>query len=141
MFTGDGWFKTGDLGSLDADGCLTIRGRLKDIVLRGGENVPIVEVEMLLMAHEKVKSVGVVGVPDDRLGERVCAVVMTDPTLAPFDLEEMAAYLREKGLTPQFIPEYLVVTPEMPVTAHGKIRKSDVKQIALDSLGLSEDVH
>jgi len=141
MFTADGWFKTGDLGSLDAQGCLTIHGRLKDIVLRGGENVPIVEVEMLLLAHHKVQSVGVVGVPDERLGERVCAVVVTEPSLPQLDLEEMAAYLREKGLTPQFIPEYLVLTPEMPLTAHGKIRKSDLKQIALDSLELLDDAH
>lgn len=137
MFTPDGWFKTGDLGTLDENGCLTVRGRLKEIVLRGGENVPIVEVEMLLMTHEKVKSVSVVGVPDERLGERVCAVFVGEPTLPALDLDEMAAYLREKGLTPQFIPEYLVACAEMPVTAHGKIRKSDVKQIALDALGLS----
>jgi acyl-CoA synthetase (AMP-forming)/AMP-acid ligase II len=137
MYTPDGWFKTGDLGSLDADGCLTVRGRLKEIVLRGGENVPIVEVEILLMAHEKVKAVAVVGVPDDRLGERVCAVVVTVPTRAPLDFDEMVAYLRVCGVTPQFIPEYLVIRPEMPVTANGKIRKSDVKLVALEALGLT----
>lgn len=137
MYLADGWFKTGDLGSVSEDGYLTIGGRIKDIVLRGGENIPIVEVEMLLMSHEKVMSVSVVGVPDERLGERACAVVVSNPALPPLSFEEMGEYLAEKGLTHQFIPEYLVISPEMPVTAHGKIRKADVKEIALGALGLA----
>jgi cyclohexanecarboxylate-CoA ligase len=138
MRTRDGWFKTGDLGVVDSEGFLTVRGRLKELVLRGGENVPIVEVETLLLGHEKVKAVSLVGVPDDRLGERVAAVLVSDPSLPPLDLQEMRAYLESEGLTRQFIPEYLVLRPELPATPNGKIKRPDVKLIALEALGLAE---
>lgn len=137
MTSADGWFKTGDLGVLDSDGYLTIRGRLKDIVLRGGENVPVVEVEMLLMTHPKVKAVSIVGIPDERLGEAVCALVVCDTALTPMEFDEMRTFLADAGLTRQFIPEHLVLCSALPVTAHGKVRRSDARRVAMDALGLA----
>lgn len=137
MYTPDGWFRTGDLGSVDNDGYLTVWGRLKEIILRGGENVPVVEVETLLMEHEKVREVSVVGVPDARLGERACAVIVHAADQPPLEMDEMRSYLTGRGLTRQFIPEYLVACERLPVSATGKVRKSDVKEIALRELGLA----
>jgi cyclohexanecarboxylate-CoA ligase len=74
--TADGWFKTGDRGTLDADGYLAITGRSKDLIIRGGENIPVVEVENLLYTHPKIAGVAIVAMPDPRLGERACAVVI-----------------------------------------------------------------
>src|SRR3546814_6548918 len=79
-FDEDGWFRTGDLGRLDAEGMLTITGRVKDIIIRNMENVSAKEVEDLLFGHPDVADIAVIGVPDDRTGERVCAVVVpADP--------------------------------------------------------------
>jgi cyclohexanecarboxylate-CoA ligase len=129
-YTSDGWFKTGDLGSLDTQGYLTLFGRSKDLVIRGGENVPVVEVEALIQLHPKVKSVAVVGIPDLRLGEKVCAVVELKIANVPLTLLEMVQYLKECRLTPQFIPEQLLVVPELPRTPVGKIMKQAVREQA-----------
>lgn len=133
-WTEDGWFKTGDVGALDAEGYLSIVGRSKDLVVRGSENVPVVEVEHLLMEHPSVQSVAVIGVPDRRLGEKVCAVVTFREGQPAFSLEEMRAYLAEAGLTRQFIPELLVPVAQLPTTAVGKVKKSQLKEEILASL-------
>ncbi|MGC5204397.1 AMP-binding enzyme, partial [Klebsiella pneumoniae] len=72
----DGWFETGDLARKDKDGYIRITGRNKDIVIRGGENVPVIEIEQLMYRHPAVQEVAIVGVPDERLGERACACVV-----------------------------------------------------------------
>ena len=133
-FTADGWMKTGDLGRLDEDGYLTMVGRSKDLVIRGGENVPVVEVEQLLQEHELIAGAAVVGVPDARLGEKVCAVVELKQPGTPFTFEAMSAYLLEKRLTRHFLPEYLVVLDQLPRTPSGKIRKQDARAEALQRL-------
>jgi cyclohexanecarboxylate-CoA ligase len=109
-------------------------GRSKDLVIRGGENVPVVEVEQLLQEHELIAGAAVVGVPDARLGEKVCAVVELKQPGTSFTFEAMSAYLLEKRLTRHFLPEYLVVLDQLPRTPSGKIRKQDARAEALQRL-------
>lgn len=127
---GDGqapWFDTGDLARRRADGGIRIAGRSKDLVIRGGENVPVVEVEAVLYRHPKVREVAVVGYPDERLGERACAVVVTEGPDAP-TLEELTAWLAQHDMAKQFWPERLDVVAEMPKTPSGKIQKFALRQ-------------
>ena len=132
--TADGWMKTGDTGQLDDAGYLVMVGRSKDIIVRGGENVPAVEVEHLLMEHPKVVDAVVIGLPDERLGERVCAVIECRQGLEPIGFEEMREHLVQHELTRQFIPERLVLVPSLPRTALGKIRKHELKAQILAEL-------
>jgi non-ribosomal peptide synthetase component E (peptide arylation enzyme) len=113
-FDGDGFFRTGDLGHLRPDGHLVLTGRLKDVIIRKGENVSAREVEELLYAHPQVGDVAVIGLPDPERGERVCAVVEPAPGAAPLRLQDMTGYLREAGLMVQKIPEQLEVVEALP---------------------------
>ncbi|MEZ5236027.1 MAG: AMP-binding protein [Acidimicrobiales bacterium] len=120
---GPPWFDTGDLAYRRDDGGIRISGRSKDLIIRGGENVPVAEVEGALFGHPKVREVAVVGLADDRLGERACAVVVAeDPADAPA-LPELLEHLEAVGMAKQFWPESLVVVNEMPKTPSGKIQK------------------
>ena len=85
-FDADGWFRSGDMGVLDADGFLTITDRLKDVIIRGGENISAAEIEEAIAALAQVAEVAVVAAPDERLGEHVCAVVRLAPDAAPIEL-------------------------------------------------------
>ena len=136
-FTPDGWFKTGDIGRLDADGFLVLTGRSKELVIRGGENVPIVEIETLLMEHPQIRAVAVVGIPDPRLGEKVCAVVECRTDAAHPTLGEVSDYLIGRKLTKQFIPQFLLVVDELPRTAVGKVKKQAVRDDAVRRLNLA----
>jgi len=134
-FTPDGMLKTGDVGRIDADGFLIMVGRSKDLVIRGGENVPVVEVENLLMEHPRVESAAVIGVPDARLGEKVCAVIESAPHAQPLTLDEMREHLVRRQLTRQFIPEYIVHVPRFPRTSLGKVKKQELRTGVLATLG------
>ena len=119
--SGQEWFRTGDLGVLDADGCLTITGRLKDVIIRGGENIDAAEVEAHLVAHPAVRHAVVVGEPDERLGERVCAFVELDDSAGTtFDLEACRAWFAERGVARYRTPERIVVVDAIPLLASGK---------------------
>lgn len=133
-FTDDGWLKTGDLGHLDADGYLVMVGRSKDIIVRGGENVPAVEVENLLMEHAKVASAVVIGVADPRLGEKVCVVVECKNLADPLTFDEMRSYLVARELTKHFIPEHLVLVDSLPKTPVGKVKKHEVRALVAGKL-------
>ncbi len=122
-FDADGYFRTGDLGKLRADGHLVVTGRLKDVIVRKGENVSAKEIEDLLYTHPKVEDVAVIGVPDRERGERVCAVVQAADGADPLSFAEMVAYCRDAGLMTQKIPEQLELRTEMPRAATGKIVK------------------
>ncbi len=113
----DGWFRTGDLATVDETGWLTIVGRIKDIVIRGGENVSIAEVEGILEAHPAVHHAVVVGYPDERLGERVAAFVVADEE---FDLETCRAWFEARGAARFKTPERVMRVPELPTLAAGK---------------------
>jgi cyclohexanecarboxylate-CoA ligase len=119
-FTADGWLRTGDLAEIDAGGALRIVGRVKDIIVRGGENLSAKEIENLLFEHPAVLEVAVVGYPDDVLGERACAYVVADGEVT---LEGVVAFLRARGVANQKLPERLCVVAELPKTASGKVQK------------------
>jgi acyl-CoA synthetase len=119
----DGWFSTGDIGVLDPEGYLTITDRVKDIIIRGGENVSAAEVEQLLAHMQGVAEVAVVAAPDERLGEHGCAFFrMQDGVEAP-DLEAVRAHLLAAGLARQKWPEEIRTVTELPRTPSGKIQK------------------
>jgi cyclohexanecarboxylate-CoA ligase len=119
----DGWFDTGDLARLDAEGYLTISGRTKDVIIRGGEDIPVAYVENVLYENPKVEAVAVVAVPDPRLQERACACVVLRTGAAEFTLEELREFLHAKGVARPYWPERLEILSELPRTASGKIRK------------------
>jgi cyclohexanecarboxylate-CoA ligase len=115
------WFDTGDVARLRPDGGIRIVGRTKDLIIRGGENIPVAEVEALLIRHVAVREVAVVGVADERLGERTCAVITTDGP-AP-SLRDLTEHLERAGMAKPFWPERLEVVDEMPRTPSGKVQK------------------
>ena len=121
-FDADGFFRTGDLGTLSQDGFITVTGRKKDLIIRGGENLSPKEVEDLLHAHPDVLEAAVVAMPHARLGETPCAYVVLKPGCG-MDLAQMSSYLDSKRLARQKFPEQLFVVDAMPKTASGKILK------------------
>ncbi|QTP56562.1 AMP-binding protein [Billgrantia sulfidoxydans] len=125
-----GWFPTGDLARLDAQGYVRITGRSKDVVIRGGENIPIVDIENTLYQHPKVQALALVGKPDERLGERLCAYVTLKEGETSLTLEEACAFLSERKVTRQYHPEFLVVLDELPRTPSGKIQKFKLREQA-----------
>jgi cyclohexanecarboxylate-CoA ligase len=126
-FSADGWFRTGDLGVLDAGGYLRITGRLKEIIVRKGEKISVREVEELIAAHPAVAEVAVIAVPDARTGERACAVVRLSHG-ASLSLEELCAFLATKGAARQKHPERLEIRAELPRTESGKVNRARLKR-------------
>jgi acyl-CoA synthetase (AMP-forming)/AMP-acid ligase II len=124
----DGWFRTGDIGVIDADGYLTITDRVKDIIIRGGENVSAAEVEQLLAHMKGVAEVAVVAAPDERLGEHGCAFFRMQPGAEAPDLEALKAHLAAAGLTRQKWPEEIRIVDELPRTPSGKVQKFLLRQ-------------
>jgi len=124
----EGWFDTGDLARMDSAGYIRISGRSKDIIIRGGENIPVVEVEALLYRHPAVAQAAIVAMPDERLGERACAVVVTRPGQT-LDFAGMVSFLKEHKLAIQYIPERLEVLEAMPATPSGKIQKFKLRDM------------
>jgi cyclohexanecarboxylate-CoA ligase len=132
-FLPGGWFRTGDVGRLDGDGYLTVTDRLKDIIIRGGENISSKEVEDLLITHPAVADVAVIPAPDPVMGERVCAVIVPRPGCS-FDLDEARAHFAAAGAARQKTPEVIVLVDELPRTPAGKVRK-DVLRARIPSSG------
>jgi cyclohexanecarboxylate-CoA ligase len=122
------WFDTGDLARIDADGYVNISGRTKDVIIRGGENIPVSYVENVLYENPKLDGVAIVAVPDPRLQERACACVILKAGVEGFTFEEMQEFLREKGVARQYWPEHLEVLGEFPKTPSGKIRKFELRE-------------
>ncbi|GIH09813.1 cyclohexanecarboxylate-CoA ligase [Rhizocola hellebori] len=117
----DGWFDTGDLARDDGYGGIRIVGRVKDIIARGAEKVPVVEVEAALLRHPAIRDVAVVGYPDPRLGERACAVIVADGT--PPTLGDLRAHLIGLGMAKPYWPERISILDELPKTPSGKVQK------------------
>lgn len=124
----DGWFDTGDLARIDADGYVRITGRAKDIIIRGGENIPVVEIEGLMFRHPAVQAVAIVGIPDARLGERACAFVVPKSG-QQLSFEQMAQFLSDQKVARQYLPERLEVVTELPLTPSGKVQKFKLREI------------
>jgi acyl-coenzyme A synthetase/AMP-(fatty) acid ligase len=128
MFTNDGFSKSGDLGVMDADGYVRVTGRVKDIVIRGGLNISVRQVEDLLSAHPAVSAVAAVGMPDEVLGERVCCYLVPAAGAEPLNVEQVREYLTGQGLAIQKVPERIEVTPALPMTATGKVQKNLLRE-------------
>lgn len=139
-FTDDGFFRTGDLAVADADGYVSIRGRQKDIVLRGGENIPVTEVEDLLHRHPQVREVAIVAMPDPVMVERACAYVVPDGGPVP-TLTDLTDFLRGHRIANQKLPERLEIVTELPKTPSGKVQKfrlrEEIRRTLADEAGAS----
>jgi acyl-CoA synthetase len=123
----DGWVHSGDLARRLPDGSIRIAGRLKDIIVRGGQNISVAEVENYLAAHPAVHAVAVVAVPHARLGETGCAVVVPEPGQRP-TLEDLTAFLVDRGIARFKLPERLELWDSLPATPSGKIQKFLIRQ-------------
>ena len=129
----DGWFDTGDLARLDEQGYVRITGRSKDVIIRGGENIPVVEIEALLYRHPAVAMAAVVAYPDERLGERACAVVVPKAGQT-IDLRSIVDFMMAQKVAMQYIPERLIVRDAMPSTPSGKIQKFKLREMLREGL-------
>ncbi len=127
----EGWFDTGDLARMDARGYIRIAGRSKDIIIRGGENIPVFEIEALLYKHPAVAMAAIVAYPDERLGERACAVIVPKPGMT-IDLPGIYEFFKAQGVALQYIPERLVVREALPATPSGKIQKFKLREMLRD---------
>lgn len=123
LFTPEGFSQSGDLGVMDEDGFVRVTGRTKDIIIRGGMNISVREVEDKLAAHPDLLSLAVVAMPDERLGEKVCCYLVPKDGHAAPTVEEIRQYLLDRGVAIQKAPERLVVVDALPMTATGKIQK------------------
>lgn len=131
----DGWMHTGDLAVMREDGYCTIVGRIKDMVIRGGENIYPREVEDFLHTHPDVEDVQVVGVPDERYGEELCAWIRVRAGAEPLDAAAVRAYC-EGRLAHFKVPRYVLVVDEFPMTVTGKVRKVEMRERSASELGL-----
>lgn len=122
-----GWFETGDRARIDEDGFVRITGRTKDLINRGGENIPLKEIEDLLLRHQAVREVALIGYPDSRMGERAAAFVVLE-TGYTFGLDDLRAHLREHGVTPQFWPERIEIRDRFPTTPSGKVQRFRLRE-------------
>ncbi|MEV0110050.1 AMP-binding protein [Nocardia sp. NPDC050799] len=134
LFTPDGFSRSGDLGVMDADGFVRVTGRTKDIVIRGGMNISVREVEDKLADHPDLVALAVVGMPDERLGEKVCCYVVAKPGHAAPTVEELRGYLVDRGVAIQKTPERVVAVRELPMTATGKIQKHILRKRIAEEL-------
>jgi len=132
----EGWYYSGDMCKMDADGYIRITGRIKDIIIRGGENISSCEVENFLSQHPNVREIAVVSMPDERLGEKVCAyVVLNDPAkgLTP---EDLVAYFIEKKAPKYKCPERIEIVDRLPRTESGKVQKFLLRQDIRNKLNI-----
>jgi acyl-CoA synthetase (AMP-forming)/AMP-acid ligase II len=127
-FDEEGYFRTGDLGRVDENGNVTITGRVKDIIIRKGENISAKEVEDLLFQHESVADVAVIGLPDAERGEMACAVVVVADGADPLGFDEMGEFLKGTGLRIQAVPERLELIDALPRNPAGKVVKNELRQ-------------
>lgn len=125
----DDWFDTGDLAYQDEQGYIRICGRNKDVIIRGGENIPVAEIESLLYQHPDIAIVALVSYPDERLGERACAVIKLKEHRESIELSEIVDFLKQHKLAVQYIPERLEVWNEIPMTPSGKIQKFKLREM------------
>ncbi|MFF2316316.1 AMP-binding protein [Arthrobacter sp. NPDC058097] len=131
----DGWMHTGDLARMDDDGYVVIEGRMKDMVIRGGENIYPREIEEFLYTHPSIQDVQVIGVPDAKYGEELMACIILKPGADPLDAAAVAEFCRGK-LAHYKVPRYVEVRDSFPMTVSGKIRKVEMREEAVARLGL-----
>lgn len=134
----DGTYRTGDLGYLDADGYLVLTGRQTELVVRGGEKIPVGTLEHVLRNHPAIGDVVITGVPDLRLGER-CVAVVEAQAASDIQLADVIGYLKDQGITRAFWPESVVTVKELPRNDVGKWVRSSVRRLACERLGVDPD--
>jgi fatty-acyl-CoA synthase len=132
----EGWMHTGDLATMDDEGYVNIVGRIKDMVIRGGENIYPREIEEFLYRHPKVQDVQVVGVPDQRYGEELCAWIIAKPGQSPTE-DEVRDFCRGQ-IAHYKVPRYIRFVREFPMTVTGKIQKFRIREAMKQELGLQE---
>lgn len=125
----DDWFDSGDIAYQDEHGYIRICGRNKDVIIRGGENIPVMEIESLLYQHPDIALVALVAYPDERLGERACAVVKLKQSHQSLSLKQLTDFLKNHQLAMQYLPERLEIMQEFPMTASGKIQKFKLREM------------
>lgn len=130
-FTPDGFFRSGDQVRIDDDGFVQVTGRMKDLIKRGGESIAPPELEEVLIRHPKISAVAIVGYPDARLGERVCACVVPVRG-STVDLEEIVAWVANAGLAKQKWPERLELVDDLPLTSIGKVHKAALRALVVE---------
>lgn len=135
-FTRDGFFKTGDLARIDDLGRIRITGRIKDIILRGGENIVPAEIERLIITHPGVEDVSVIGMPDKEMGERICAYIKPVSGAKP-SFEEIISFLKDKGASVLQLPERIEFIDSIPLTKVGKADKRALKEDIKRRLGIA----
>lgn len=135
-FTKDGFFKTGDLATMDDSGKIRITGRIKDIILRGGENISPAEIEELIIAHTGVEDVSVIGMPDKELGERICAYIQPVHGVK-LDPEDITSFLKSKGASVLQLPERIEFIDAIPLTKVGKADKKALQEDVKRRLGMA----
>ena len=133
----EGWMHTGDLATMDAEGYVNIVGRIKDMVIRGGENVYPREIEEFLYRHPKIQDVQIVGLPDKRFGEELCAWIVVKPGQQLTE-DEVRAFCRGQ-IAHYKVPRYMRFVPEFPMTVTGKVQKFKIREQMKQELGLSEE--
>jgi fatty-acyl-CoA synthase len=131
----DGWMHTGDIGVMDDDGYVQITGRIKDMVIRGGENIYPREIEEFLHTHPDVLDAQVIGVPDEKYGEELCAWLRVRDGAAKLDADAVREFCTGR-LAHYKIPRYVMVVEEFPMTVTGKVRKVEMRETAVHELGL-----
>lgn len=132
----DDWFDSGDIAYQDEHGYIRICGRNKDVIIRGGENIPVMEIESLLYQHPDIALVALVAYPDERLGERACAVIQLKEHAKHLTLQQLIDYLKTHQLAMQYLPERLEIMHEFPMTPSGKIQKFKLREfLALSKAG------
>jgi cyclohexanecarboxylate-CoA ligase len=126
-FDENGYFRTGDIGIIDSQGYVTITGRLKDIIIRNGENISAKELEDILYTHPKIGELAIIGLPDERTGERVCAIVALRPDASALTFDELREFLLREHIRMQAIPEQLEIVDALPRNASGKVMKNSLR--------------
>ena len=141
LFLEGGWFRTGDVGSIDEDGYLKISGREKEIIIRGGANISVAEIEAKLIIDPRIDQLAIVDVPDERLGERLCACVVPSNTDDKLTLEDLIEIADRQGLAKYKWPEYLQIVDTLPLSPAGKIQRPALKQMVLDRMSTTDTTH
>jgi fatty-acyl-CoA synthase len=132
----DGWMHTGDLATMDTVGYLNITGRIKDMVIRGGENIYPREIEEFLHTHPDVHDVHVIGVPDEHYGEEIMAWIKLRPGATELTTETIRSFATDQ-LAHYKIPRYIHIVDDFPMTVTGKVRKVDMRATAIELLNLN----
>lgn len=125
----EGWFDTGDIAYQDEQGYIRICGRKKDVIIRGGENIPVAEIESLLYKHPNIATVALVAYEDERMGERACAIIKLKDQAKPLSFNELVDFLKAHNLAMQYLPERLEIWEDIPMTPSGKIQKFKLREL------------